>query len=347
MVVFSHLAFLSNSQSGLLSHLYNAIFCEGYIGVTFFFILSGFILSYTYAEKIKSGAVNYKQFLIARISRIYPLHIFTFLISIPLVIAGMFARNDFNFMPLFPNLILAQSFFSDATVYLSGNSPSWSLSNEMFFYLLFPLFIFCKKYILAVLCFFTLIFHLYVPYSALSLEDKYFYTYIFPPSRLADFLVGIILYRVFFYIDMNRCRFNVNMMQCLSIILLIFFVSVKNFIDQYWRYDIYYVLPMAFIVFSFSFSGGALAKILSNRTLVALGEASFSLYLIHQLVIRYVTGIGNKIIGFHGVIWDCSSSLFIIFASIGISVMIYKYFEIKAKGFTHKILSDFLFKKFD
>src|SRR5690606_40786963 len=55
----------------------NSIFDEGFLGVSFFFILSGFILSYNYKEKFLIGNISKKEFYISRLARVYPVHIAT------------------------------------------------------------------------------------------------------------------------------------------------------------------------------------------------------------------------------------------------------------------------------
>lgn len=52
---------------------------EGFVGVSFFFILSGFIIAYNYQQKLVERKVSKRQFWVARIARIYPLHIATLL----------------------------------------------------------------------------------------------------------------------------------------------------------------------------------------------------------------------------------------------------------------------------
>jgi len=70
-----------------------------------------------------------------------------------------------------------------------------------------------------------------------------------------------------------------------------------------------------------------------------LGVASFSLYMVHQLVIRYVEGINMFIFKLNGAVWDISLSVFCEVLSIYISILLYKTFETRAKNTTLHILS--------
>lgn len=62
-------------DSGFSTH----VFKEGFVGVSFFFILSGFIIAYNYQKRMEERKVSKRQFWVARIARIYPLHVLTLL----------------------------------------------------------------------------------------------------------------------------------------------------------------------------------------------------------------------------------------------------------------------------
>jgi peptidoglycan/LPS O-acetylase OafA/YrhL len=340
MVVFSHLGFLQLSSSVFVSGIYNQIFYEGYIGVTFFFILSGFILSYAYTQRFKDKSIEIKDFLLARIARIYPLHILTFLCAIPLVIYGVI-KGSALVISLLPNLLLIQSFFPQTAIFFSVNMPSWFLSNLMFLYILFPFLIFKRTRFLGSLIFIGIVWQVFIANSGYSDDQKHYLVYILPLSRMLDFTAGILLYRLFERIKEAKSAVPVNVLQILSLLSLMIFFIMKNNINQVYRFDIYYLLPMAFIIFSFAFNRGYIADKLSHRFLMLLGGASFSLYMIHQLVIRYVEGLNMFIFKLDGGFWDISLSVLCLALSIYISIIIYKTFETKAKMVTLHVVGRF------
>ena len=94
LVLLNHCEFLRHSDSVLLSNLFNYIFSQGHIAITFFFILSGFIMSLSYSDRINNKKVSYIQFYIARISKLYPLHLLTFFLALPLVIYSIYKGSD-------------------------------------------------------------------------------------------------------------------------------------------------------------------------------------------------------------------------------------------------------------
>ncbi|WP_263380317.1 acyltransferase family protein [Granulicella paludicola] len=108
----------------------------GYVFVSFFFLISGFILSYNYADR--PGGLNIADFWVARLSRLYPVYFLTMLISIPMLIAEYHVRSHTQFWEgALATPLLVQGFFPDlATFWMT---VTWTLSCEIALYLLFPL----------------------------------------------------------------------------------------------------------------------------------------------------------------------------------------------------------------
>ena len=113
---------------------------DGYLGVDLFFILSGFVLSLAYSERIqkdfKSGIV---EFFFARVWRIFPLHWFSLAIFVLLVEAfpeNFWGPGPFTLGALVASAALVQDWIPSTA--LAWNHPSWSLSAEWAAYLLFP-----------------------------------------------------------------------------------------------------------------------------------------------------------------------------------------------------------------
>ena len=64
------------------------VVAKGYLGVELFFVLSGFILSHVYLERFRNRDFNYREFLWARLARVYPLHI-AIVVGLGLLIAAL------------------------------------------------------------------------------------------------------------------------------------------------------------------------------------------------------------------------------------------------------------------
>ncbi|MCE9634868.1 MAG: acyltransferase [Planctomycetes bacterium] len=117
----------------------------GYLGVDLFFVLSGFILTHTYADEFRAlSGRGYLRYLAARLARIYPVHLFVLAVMVPWVAAarlgwfsGPWAGDRFRIPDLAVHVGLLQSWGLASRP--AWNVPSWSISAEWFAYLWFPL----------------------------------------------------------------------------------------------------------------------------------------------------------------------------------------------------------------
>jgi peptidoglycan/LPS O-acetylase OafA/YrhL len=115
---------------------------SGFLGVEVFFVLSGFIIAYTYADRFAAFSWSgYRAFLELRFARIYPVHLVTLLAMLVLVLGarrlGVALSADADYTPLsfLGNLANAQAVFALP----AWNGPAWSISAEFAAYLVFPL----------------------------------------------------------------------------------------------------------------------------------------------------------------------------------------------------------------
>lgn len=326
MVLCSHLNnFVENCGNYALKNVMWKIFSEGYIGVTFFFILSGFILTYNYDHLVRKKTVTLKHFLLFRFARIYPTFLLTFLLAIPLFVMSLeetslhiinmsshlsyldSIQNILNQKTIsfslfittaIANLGLIQSFLPFSLIYFSFNAPAWSISDEAFFYLVCCLLLgFTKQKLLKIMALSFIILST-LGFFALHWKIKepliHWFFYINPLVRVFDFMGGILLAKIFLSIDKNKIKNGRLLFTTLELISLLalgifFFIAVQYNINQAWRYDVFYLIPMSAIIFIFSFEKGYFSNLIKHRYFVFLGEISFSLYMFHQLIIRYLT----------------------------------------------------------
>ena len=107
---------------------------DGAAGVAFFFVLSGFILTYNYHSSFtKLSLSTAKKFYAARIARIAPVTVLTFLLFLPLMYQQLVDEPGVWLCRALTNLSFTQSFVPLETYYFSYNAVSWSLSDELFF----------------------------------------------------------------------------------------------------------------------------------------------------------------------------------------------------------------------
>jgi peptidoglycan/LPS O-acetylase OafA/YrhL len=118
--------------------LWNVI-TAGPNSVGFFFVLSGFILAYTYLAPPEAGRLRRGSFWAARFARIYPVYVFGLLVAAPLVVVGFAQRGTGagRYVAVAATVLpLVQSWTPHFA--LAWNAPGWSLSTEAFFYFVFP-----------------------------------------------------------------------------------------------------------------------------------------------------------------------------------------------------------------
>lgn len=130
-IVFFH---FSNPQwFGFLAPVVNA----GFISVSYFILLSGFVLAYNYAERARNGELDRKRFWEARFTRIYPIYFLSLLLSLNLLRSNYQTHTHAMFwtgVVLTP--LLLQGFVPAVATFL--NTPAWTMSAEAAYYVIFP-----------------------------------------------------------------------------------------------------------------------------------------------------------------------------------------------------------------
>lgn len=281
-------------------------------GVSFFFVLSGFILTWNYP--VLNDWRQRRHFLLARFARIWPLHFVTCVLWIAIIFN--FDRTAYfpgveGVLKLLANLLLVQAWVPDHNWALSFNGVSWSISTELFFYLMFPLLIALWKkrwhqiFLIQALIIFAIVagatFYAIPGESTdgkLSLPLLLYFT---PVVRIFEFTVGIAL--AFIVRRMTDSNLALTRPQWLVIEIATFAVitvsmlaaanfagiqqTLGNAANSYFSTSgLWLFWSLAICVFALS--RGPIKDILSLRYAVFLGEISFSLYLCHALVIRYL-----------------------------------------------------------
>lgn len=305
----------------------------GYVGVSFFFILSGFILTYNYKLKFEKelNIQDIKKFYIARFAKIYPTHVLTFFLAVPYYFFIPLKHESILYVfQALTNLMLIHSFIPFGNI--SFNGVSWSLSNELFFYALFPVLIFILlKYFtiqraivvssglwLIVICTF---FFLLPQNNSFSTWLSYY----FPGMRVFEFIIGIIFGILFLKIkerELKLSKLVFSLLELFSILfLIIIIIVVSPSVIQNLRYSLIYIPFLSSIIFIYAFQQGVISNLLSRKFFIYLGEISFSFYMIHNLVLSYIYFLWRPNIPFILLISIC------LILSICLSSLLYHFFE--------------------
>lgn len=262
----------------------------GYLGVDLFFVLSGFVIAYSYADDFVHERTGWRPFLAARLARIYPMHLFSLLtllimyraarsIGLPLMPSEYSAR-DFLL-----NLFLLQSWgLSD---HLSWNYPSWSISTEWFVYLCFPLIAVALSKVrsqraawtgwLALLATLTLI---AAVRNAGNLDLLNGWSLL---RGGCEFLMGTLLFVIYRFDPTPSLGWSRTAIVA-ALAGLVWF--------QFRATDFVYPAIFSVVVFAAARARGTIQIALSSRPVVYLGEISYSIYMTHilfrKLVVRWV-----------------------------------------------------------
>ncbi|MHA6766849.1 acyltransferase family protein [Sphingobium ummariense] len=258
------------------------LFSRAYLAVDLFFILSGFVISYGYYERVarNPSAKRYGDFLVNRMARVWPLHfvvtmVFTARILLNVSGSQTIALDAPN---LLTNLLMVQS-WGWGTQPIAGNS--WSVSTEVAAYLLYPL--------IAALAFsrwawaqLALAVGVLVLVAAsgrgasgpLDVNDSD--TVLTLLRCLAGFSLGVIAYRC---ADRDWCRRVLagatGFPAVCAAIALALLLPVG---------DVVVVCLMPLLVLACYYNGAAARAVMANRVSFHLGLISYSIYLWHPLV---------------------------------------------------------------
>jgi peptidoglycan/LPS O-acetylase OafA/YrhL len=109
---------------------------NGYVFVSFFFLISGYILAYNYLDR--PARLNIADFWVARLSRLYPVYLFALAIFWEMLRTEWLVRNRTDFWEgAVASIFLVQGFFPNLATF--WNTVAWTLSCEIALYAMFPL----------------------------------------------------------------------------------------------------------------------------------------------------------------------------------------------------------------
>lgn len=304
------------------------LFNEFYIGVTFFFVLSGFLITFRYMEM---GKENLKTYFINRVARIYP--VYFILTSLTFVYAFIYTSPlSFENLKIYLlNIAFLSGFFDELK--FSGIAQGWSLTVEETFYFLAPLiFIFLRKNILNLL--FLPLLSIVVGIALVSIfrntneygffnsfEFMWNYTYF---GRAIEFFMGIALAVV---MKWRLFHLNKKILTYTGLIIIFLVLYALSVIDGEYSFSkthsfagsitLFVLLPLGISIFYLGLlrEQTFISGFLKSKLMVLLGKSSYVFYLIHL-------GL------FANIIYKYTHNFLVIFILLNIlSVIFYKYFE--------------------
>jgi peptidoglycan/LPS O-acetylase OafA/YrhL len=342
LVVFHHAHSVLQDPQQVPQAALRTFFNSGYIGVTFFFILSGFVITASSHDKLSVPSwTGTLTFFARRGARIVPLWLF---LSMPFVLPALLARPIPGSVLQF--LTFTQAWSSDMTVAFGYLHVAWTLSCEMFFYALFPLAalivarlqqrsghigaILVVLGILLPLCVYLAFFRdAPMPLNFRDADGPNRWLYRNPAARFPEFLLGMGL---FLCLQKHRVRIQQAQLRriwltALAAAIIVLCALMCSLPISAASLTLVYIPPFALIVF-------CLAAIEINEKPVAvsapllllLGEASYALYLTHEQygLPPFLALLGSAAPRF-GLLWA-------VILTVALSIGLYKLVELPARA---------------
>ncbi|CAN5146283.1 acyltransferase [soil metagenome] len=256
------------------------------VAVSYFFLLSGFILVIANASAtVLPERIPKRQFWVNRFARIYPLYLFALLLTWFLVLFTLKVNySDTSYLGIVATeMTLLQAWVQ--TWVPSINYPGWSLSVEAFFYLIFPFLyqwlVTCKsRQIVVAGVLIWLANQLIYKFLTDSTSLETFRLY-FPALHLSTFVAGVctgILTLRHWQILLRNKSIITGLLAFITL-LFAYLIGTDSTSMYYHHNGLFAPLFVVFILF-LTVQQGALARWLSQPKLVYLGEISYGIYLL-------------------------------------------------------------------
>ena len=304
VLVVIHHAEQIRLKNGLYNLKQYPIFNNGSIAVKFFFVLSGFLITYLLLkERSETNTVLVKKFYLRRILRIWPLYFLLVLIGTVIIpIALNYLNHPYEMPYSFKDVFVYYVFFSPFMVnLLFGHhflEPLWSIGVEEIFYIIWaPLFKFFKKNIL------------FIAIATIALKSGLLFAFLHIDIKVnstAMVLVKMLefeslaiggLTAMILFSRKKKIEGSLLFSRLAQVVILIFIIGrlflTFSLADHEWLYLLYNTPILSHLLLSVSFAWlivnvsvnrTSLIK-LSNKVFNLLGEISYGIYMYHMLVI--------------------------------------------------------------
>lgn len=331
---------------------------HGYLAVTFFFVLSGFVIGTTYGRRLAEG-FPVGRFLGLRLGRIYPLHLFMILLLVAYQAARLWlhigvARDIPPFTERFDPRLLPYNFLllQKFSGVLSWNDPSWSIGVEWWAYVIFAVIamrITIRRGLL-VTAGLMIAPWLWCQLRHINAGTGWNETF----ECTMNFGLGLVV------CDLRKWapwRHTERIGRVIGTILELAAVAIGLWMINHFggKFSLLIAPTFAFVIAVFSLERGMISRLLVIAPMLLIGELSYSIYMIHHFILDRMVDI----VWFYGAAWHlpiratasgrlviagnalaCDLlSLVILALVIGFSVLSFRYVERPARLWSRRMLN--------
>ncbi len=289
---------------------------QGFVSVSLFFVLSGFILAYTYTRP-GHAKVKPAEFYAARFARIYPVYVLGLVVALPFFLAHHFAGGISGagvgrfLLEAGAVLGLVQAYAPDLGY--AWNAPGWSLSAEATFYLLFPIFAPAlvamprKSAVVAALALFVfalaapLLYIAMMPDGAIVLDHTTTATWLDvlkfnPLVRAPEFFIGVLAGR--FYVEGLRPSDRAaTWIGAGCVAFVVGLLALGDVVPFPLVHNGLLAPVYATLIVCLATGAGPIARFFATKRMVMLGEASYALYILHIPLYVVSGAIAKRVFG--------------------------------------------------
>lgn len=306
-ILFSHMAYLNDAVNPFWRNLYIYFMSKGGMCSTLFVLFSGFFMSYTWKNK------SFKDYIIGKIKRIYPLTFIVFIMSFlvdiimsgnDIVSEGVETWSTLWIFNVFVNIFLIKAYIPVREVFYSFHGPSWYIS------VLFGLYVIGYPFVKGIhsadrqkwlritrnVCVYAYIIELVICVVVEILNiNSLWLSYVNPWFRIfGEGFAGILICEH----STNKIedRTSGSLAEVISLILFVSAFLIRNIhlnIMNAWIQ----IIPMAFMIMVFRGEQGCISRSFYKKPWQFLGDISFELYMTHAFVyegLPILAGMINK-----------------------------------------------------
>jgi peptidoglycan/LPS O-acetylase OafA/YrhL len=280
------------SPDGPLGTVVDALFGHGLVGVSFFFLLSGFVL--TWSRRPDDTTARFYRRRFARIAPAYWA-----------ALAFALAARTWNpppsgpgslLVPALPSVVGLQAWFPATDVHFGGNAVGWSVSAELFFYAAFPFLVLLldrrvTRMALGVVTLLVVVVPPVVLHPTQGDDLAFWAVYIFPLQRIGEFVCGMFLAAAV------RAGRTPRIGAAAAMVLVTACYLLTGLAPLWAQLSLLMLVPFMVLI------GAAAVADMEGRSTFAggrvmrrLGEWSFSFYLVHQVVLSTSFWLARRIV---------------------------------------------------